>query len=163
MDGVAWDDLTEAHGCSYHRTCFISREPGIDWMRIDVCVRAQAWPQPHVEVIVMGKSGERPILEPSHPGDINLPVRLRKVFADLHYPSPDELAASVQRLLAQDESLINEALRSRGYPRQAVDYGDQDRSRPADDFGKPDMITRSGAFGVKTVHVAKWPRNHEEE
>ena len=174
MNDDAWDDLTDAHGCFYHRACCISRDPGNDWMRIDVCVRAQVWPQPHIDVIVSGKSGEMRTFEPSHPGDMSLPVRLRKVFADLHYPSVDELVASVRSLLAKDEALINNVLKGRGHPRQFVDkpsgnrlqpldYEYHDRSRPSEDFGKPDVITRSGAFGAKTAHVAKWPRNHEDE
>lgn len=40
MDIDAWDDVTDAHRYSYCRTCFLSTEPGNDWMRIDVCVRS---------------------------------------------------------------------------------------------------------------------------
>jgi hypothetical protein len=173
MDVDAWDDLTDAHGCSYHRACSISRKPEDDWMRIDVCVPAQVWPQPHIEVMVWGKSGNEQKLEASHLGDMNLRVRLRKIFTDLHYPSPDELAAMVRGLLAKDETLIKDALERRGHPDRRstdpsnqvppLDYEHHSRSYPADDFGKPDVITRSGAFGIKTAHVAKWPRNHEDE
>jgi hypothetical protein len=171
VKGAAWEDLTQIHRCRYHRTVASSKEQGTDRMRVEVCVPRRAWPQPHITIAVWGPSGEPTTLEPSHPQDVNLPRNLRTAFTDLHYPSPCEWAARVQELLAKDESLIVEALRGRGGPQGAADRFGRNRSLTfdyayydlvptrADDFAKPDLITRSGAFGKKTAHVAKSPRN----
>jgi hypothetical protein len=87
-------------------------------------------------------------------------LELKQFFTGLGLHSPDELAAIVQRVIVRDESLINDALKSRS-PQPTADQL-VDLPTTGTDFGKPDPITRGGAFGIKTAHVATWPRSGAE-
>lgn len=171
MTSVAWYDLTEFHKCSYHRACQIMREPEAP-VRIDVCVRAEAWPQRHIEIFVYS-NGAGIRVEMSHLGDSNLAPKMRRSFAAFEGMPTAAAIRSVEELLRRDESLIAIALQRRDASPQGTgngswhrlpsrDYANRDLPR-ADDFGKPGAITRSGAFGAKTSHVAVRPRSRNDD
>jgi hypothetical protein len=74
----------------------------------------------------------------SHPTRHNRRLELQQFFTDLGFQSPDELAAIVQGVIVRDESLINDALKSRG-PQPIADQF-VDLRTTGTDFGKPDAL-----------------------
>jgi hypothetical protein len=159
MDGLTWYDSTQQHRCRYHRNCDVLIDRGTAVVTLHVCVPARAWPQPQIDVTVEGRQAGLTD-SVSHPTRQNLRLELRQFFTGLGFRSPDELAAIVQGVIVRDEALINDALKSRG-PQPSADQF-VDLPTTGTDFGKPDAITRSGAFGTKTAHVAKRPSSDEE-
>lgn len=177
MGTLNWQDSTRSEGCRYHRHGTIIIEAGRGSIKIDVCVPSELASPPQLKITFTKTLGDR--IENESYSAVAAGVSLarpaiRDRFGKLGHRFADVVAGHVQELLDSDAKPIDQALND-SLPVLPLEEarrlaGLRRGHRPADsqtgevpdgytDFGKPDVLSRSGKGGMKTSRVArKQPR-----